>query len=193
MLLARGGGSATLLAAPDPLRTRTTSAAALGCDPGRFVDARAARGLAMAAFRHALTIRGDSDARGRSSASARPPSSRRGEGERARAGRTRSMPRSRPHRPDVRPGRSPCPPGHDRAWEERINALLLLNLLAFGKVGSNICARSSTTAMPSLWTRSVFEGDSGETSMADLLVGRRAWICTRTSRQDRVSTVPPTP
>jgi len=58
MLLARGGGSATLLAgrilyAPDDFR------AALGCDPERFVDARASRGMAMAAFRHALSIRGD--------------------------------------------------------------------------------------------------------------------------------------
>lgn len=58
MLLARGGGSATLLSARIPYGPEDFRAV-LGYHPDRLVDARAARSLAMAAFRHALTIRGD--------------------------------------------------------------------------------------------------------------------------------------
>src|SRR4051794_39663085 len=129
MLLARGGGSSTLLSGRipyDPADFR----ALLGYDPGRFVDARAARGLAMAAFRHALTLRGGLSPEEVFGLGATSKLSR-GEGE--REGRTHEIHAALQSATSTVARSVSLPPGSGRHWEERINALILLNLVALGK------------------------------------------------------------
>ena len=127
-LLARGGGSATLLAGRIPY-DRADFVAALGADPGRLVDARAARGLAMAAFRHALRLRPDLGGAGVAGIAATAKLAR-ADGEPERAGRahevhlalqtaTRTLARS-----------IVLPPGGDRAGQERACAAAILDLVA---------------------------------------------------------------
>jgi len=129
MLLARGGGSRTLLAARIPYDANDFRAI-LGFDPGPIADARAARALAMSAFRHALAIRGDLSpgsvfGLGATSKLARGPGERAGRSHEVHAAlQTGSATLSRS---------VALPPGSDRPWEERINALLLLDLVARAK------------------------------------------------------------
>ncbi len=171
MLLARGGGSATVLGArilyaPDDFRE------ALGCDPGRFVDARAAKWLAMAAFRHALTIRGDlapEQVFGIGSTSKLAT----GEGE--RDGRSHEIHAAVQAATGTYLWSIPLPGGQDRAWEERINALLLLNLFALGKLlGESVALEHEGRQI--LPESDHFRYAQGEDAMADLMVGRRGWI-----------------
>jgi hypothetical protein len=129
MLLANGGGSATLLSARIPYDANDFRAA-LGYDPGRFVDGRAARGLAMAAFRHALTIRGDLEPEQVFGLGSTSKLSR-GDGE--REGRSHEIHAAIQTSFWTYSWSVTLPNGDDRAWEERINALFLLNLFAFGK------------------------------------------------------------
>jgi hypothetical protein len=172
MLLARGGGSATLLAgrilyAPDDFRD------ALGYNPERFVEPTAARGLAMAAFRHALAIRGDL-----------PPekvfglgsTSKLSTGEGERAGRSHAI-HATFQTSDSTYSWSiiALPDGKGRAWEERINALFLLNLLAFQKVGPGYLPLEHDGQELPPGSISIQVGGS-EPAMADLIVGRRRWV-----------------
>jgi hypothetical protein len=175
MLLARGGGSATLLAARIPYASEDFRAT-MGCDPGRLVDARAARGLAMAAFRHTLTIRGDL-----------PPDQvfglgstaklSRGEGE--REGRSHEI-----HAAVQTASRTSCrsvtlPSGVDRTWEERINALLLLNLLAEAKgIAGRVPLEHDGRVLSegSMATQAADSTACGDPGLADLLIGRRGWV-----------------
>ena len=172
MLLARGGGSGSLLAARIPYAPEDFRDA-LGCDPGRLVDARAARGLAMAAFRHALTIRGEFPPRlvfgiGATSKLAR------GEGE--REGRAHEI-----HAAVQTPGRTSCasvtlPEGADRGWEERINALLLLNLLAEARGGADrVPLEHEGRALPAA-SVALISADSMTSGLEELLTGRRSWV-----------------
>ena len=171
MLLGRGGGSATLLGARIPYIANDFRDL-LGCDPGRLVDARAARGLAMAAFRHALAIRGDL-----------PPDRVFGLGSTSKLSRGDGEREGRPHEihaaiqdaSSTRAWSITLPGGRDRAWEERINALFLLNLLALMKTRSGPVAlehEGRTVADEAI----LFDGASGEPPMAELLVGRRPWV-----------------
>ena len=182
MLLARGGGSATLLSAripygPDDFR------AVLGCDPGRFVDARAARGLAMAAFRHALTIRGDLRPDEVFGLGATSKLSR-GAGE--REGRSREI-HAAVQTASTTLVRSIVLSGiADRPWEERINALLLLNLLALGKgIEGAVPLEHDGRSVPSESTTEQKAGchDCGNPAIADLLVGQRPWVAYDLSRE----------
>jgi hypothetical protein len=175
MLLARGGGSATLLSArvpyaPDDFR------GALGCDPGKLVDARAARGLAMAAFRHALSIRGDL-----------PPdevygigaTSKLSKGEGERPGRAHEIHTALQNPTSTLVWSLRLPEGGDRAWEERISALLLLNLIAIGKGVEGLVPlehEGRSAAPDSLETLFVHQVDCNHPGLADLLTGRRRWV-----------------
>jgi len=171
MLLARGGGSATLLAGRIPYAAadfRDT----LGYDPGPLASPTAARGLAMAAFHHALEIRGELAPEavfglGASSKLAR------GDGE--RAGRSHEIHAAIQGASSTFSWSIPLPEGRGRAWEERINALFLLNLLAFRKVGSGYLPleHEGHEVLPEATSLRVA---SAEPSMADVLVGRRPWV-----------------
>ena len=171
MLLARGGGSATLLGARIPYDANDFRSL-LGCDPGRLVDARAARGLAMAAFRHALTIRGDlppEQVFGLGSTSKLS----RGDGE--REGRAHEIHGAIQASSTTHSWSVILPDGQDRPWEERINALVLMNLLALGKSvpGSVPLEHDGRSVPEGAVTRDVAEGGP---AMADLLLGRRPWV-----------------
>jgi hypothetical protein len=175
ILLARGGGSATLLSAriayaPDDFRS------ALGCDPGKFVNVRAARGLAMAAFRHALTIRGDLEPDEVFGLGATSKLSR---GHSEREGRSREI-HAAIQTPTTTLVRSVTLSGRgDRPWEERINALLLLNLIAAGKeVEGSVPLEHGGRSVPpgSVIEQSADERDCGTPMLADLLDGRRPWV-----------------
>jgi len=129
MLLARGGGSRTLLAGRIPYDANDFRAI-LGFDPGPIADARAARSLAMSAYRHALTIRGDLPP---GSVFGLGASSKLSRGTDERAGRSHEV-HAALQTGSITLSRSvTLPPGSDRAWEERINALLLLDLVARAK------------------------------------------------------------
>ena len=171
MLLARGGGSATLLAGRI-LYARDDFKAALGCDPGRFVDARAARGLAMAAFRHALAVRGEL---GHDRVIGVGATSKLKADAEERAGRAHEIHVAVQSYRDTQCWSIVLPPGQDRAWEERINALLLLNILAARKVGEvqlPLEVDGCGISHEAIEIRSV----SGERGMADVLVGLRPWF-----------------
>ena len=174
LLLARGGGSATLLSARipyDPADFRSI----LGADPGRLVSPRAARGLAMAAFRHGLSIRGGRPSSavfglGSTSKLSRGPGEREGRAHEIHAAiQTEGLTFSRS---------IVLPPGGDRAWEERINALALLNLLAMGKGRSeSVPLESRGLAVPAgavVDERS--EAATIHPDLSDLLVGRSPWV-----------------
>lgn len=174
ILLARGGGSATLLAGRvpyDPAEFRSI----LGYDPGRLVDARAARGLAMAAFRHALAIRGGLAPSqvfglGATSKLAKGGAEREGRAHEVHAAlqtASRTVVRS-----------VTLPASADRAWEERINALILLNLLALGKgLDASVPLESEGIAVPGPATeeRSAGSDDFGSIGLDAVLTGDRKW------------------
>ena len=171
MLLAQGGGSSTLLAARipyDPADFRDL----LGYDPGRLVDARASRALAMAAFRHALKIRGDLPPEQVFGVGATSKLSR-GEGE--REGRSHEIHAALQTSRRTRSESLTLPEGLGRAGEERINALLLLNLLAVGKgVSGAVPLRHDGRPVPA---GSIRSRDSwGGPAIEDVLVGRRPWV-----------------
>jgi hypothetical protein len=129
MLLARGGGSNTLLSARIPYAPEDFRAT-LGGDLGRLVDARAARGLAMAALRHALAIRGGI-----------APSRLFGIGATSKLAKAGTERAERTH--EIHAAlqtsrrtllRSLALPGDmNRPWEERITALIILDLVARAK------------------------------------------------------------
>jgi hypothetical protein len=175
MLLARGGGSATLLAgrilyAPDDFRD------ALGCDPGRFVDARAARALAMAAFRHALAVRGDlapEQVFGLGSTSKLS----RGFGE--RDGRAHEIHAAIQTYDRTQAWSVTLPEGEERAWEERINAMLLLNLLAIAKeVGFELALEHDDRVVPdaSISRQSADWHEVFHPALPNLMAGRCRWL-----------------
>ncbi len=175
MLLARGGGSASLLAGRilyEPIDFRQ----ALGHDPGRLVSPRAAGGLAMAAFRHALAVRGEFAedqvfGLGATSKLTRGPGEREGRSHEVHAALQDSR---RSTRLSIL-----LPNAVDRAWQERINALILLNLLAEGKgIDASIPLRQDGLALPpeALLTRSAGVEDCGGPAVEELLVGRRGWV-----------------
>ena len=175
MLLARGGGSASLLAGRilyEPIDFRQ----ALGHDPGQLVSPKAAGGLAMAAFRHAIAVRGELAedqvcGLGATSKLTRGPGERSGRSHEIHAalqdsGRTLRISAS-------------LPPETDRTWQERVNALILLNLLAEGKgLDASIPLRHDGLALRSeaLSTRSAGVEECGGQAVEELLVGRRGWV-----------------
>jgi len=175
MLLAAGGGSSTLLSGRIPYDGNDFRAI-LGYHPGRLVDARAARGLAMAAFRHALTIRGDLAPEQVFGLGATSKLSR-GPGE--REGRSHEV-----HAALQGPGRTlvrslTLPPGGDRPWQERINALVVLNLIALGKgLPDDLPLEHLGRAVPAsavVEERADAEG-AGLVDLPLLLDGRRRWV-----------------
>jgi hypothetical protein len=172
MLLAQGGGSNTLLAgrilyAPDDFRD------ALGSEPEKYVDARAARGLAMAAFRHALKVRGDLAPESVFGIGATSKLST-GEGE--REGRSHEIHAAIQTALSTQVGSIKLPEGRDRAWEERINALFLLELLAWVKgSGEFVDLEHDGIALPPEAYHSFHSGECDD-PMAGLLVGRRPWV-----------------
>lgn len=174
MLLAKGGGSATLLSARIPYDP-ADFLALLGGNPGRLVSPRAARGLAMAAYRHGLSIRGDRPASavfglGATSKLSRGPGEREGRSHEIHAAIQSDR---------VTFSRSiVLPPGRDRVWEERINALALLNLLALGKgVADFVPLEHDGYAVPP-GNVADERGDAAglHPDLPGLLAGRRPWI-----------------
>ena len=174
MLLARGGGSATLLGARipyDPADFRET----LGGDPGRLVGPRAARGLAMAAFRRALAFRGGL---GPDEVFGLGSTSKLSRGVDERPGRSREIHAAIQTDRRTTTWSVVLPDGVDREWEERINALLLLNLVAFGKgVESRVPLEADGRALPmdDLVVDSAGLDEPGATRVAEVLTGRRRW------------------
>ncbi len=129
ILLARGGGSNTLLAARIPYSPHDFRAI-LGFDPGPLADARAARALAMSAFRHALAIRGDLPA---SSVFGLGATSKLSKGPGERPGRSHEVHAALQTGSATLSRSATLPPEMGRGGEERINALLLLDLVARAK------------------------------------------------------------
>lgn len=175
MLLAGGGGSATLLSARVPYCPEDFRAV-LGCDPGRLVDVRAARGMAMAAFRHALTIRGDLPDHRVFGLGATSKLSR-GEGERAGRSHEIHAALQSPTRTMVRS--VVLDGGADRAWEERINALVLLNLLALGRGVDDAVPLESDGRSPAEGAstdRAADLADCRFPGLDGLILGRRPWV-----------------
>jgi len=125
-LLSRGGGSATLLAGRIPYDP-ADFIAILGADPGRLVDPRAARGLAMAAYRHGLRLRPDLGIEGVVGIGATSKLSR---GPDERAGRRHEIHLAAQTGDRTVVRSVVLPPDDDRAEQEWINALVILNLLA---------------------------------------------------------------
>jgi len=170
MLLAWGGGSATLLSGRIPYDAGDFRAI-LGRDPGRLVDARAARGLAMAAFRHALALRGDLPAGSVFGLGATSKLGR-GDGERERAGRSHEIHAALQASDSTFCRSITLAPGRDRAAEERINALVLLQLLARGK-------RLNADLLPgpdAVVDQAADVATCRHPEIPALLEGRRAWL-----------------
>jgi hypothetical protein len=173
MLLARGGGSSTLLAgrvvyAPDDFRS------VLGYHPDRFVDARSARGLAMAAFRHALAIRGDLAPEkvfgiGSTAKLATGPAER--------EGRSHEIHVAIQDASATSVNSITLTEGQERAWEERINALLLLGDLAFIKqVDVNISLKYDGRELLLAPSNSHCRLEHADSEIVDLMLGRRGWV-----------------
>ena len=178
-LLARGGGSATLLSGRipyDPADFR----AILGVDPGRLVDARAARGLAMAAFRQAVRLRPDLDPAGligigatsklAMAASVAERTGRDHEIHLALQTADRTLARS-----------IVLPPAGDRVWQERINALAILNLLAeaTGLAGVPLAADGLAVDPDRISEVGTDAASCGSLGIPALLAGRVAWQAQR--------------
>jgi len=174
ILLAGGGGSATLIAGRIPYDPNDFRAA-LGHDPGRMVGEGAARGLAMAAFRHGLSIRGEIPADsvigiGATSKLSRGPGEREGRSHEIHAACQSSW------QTDVRSVL--LPPGGDRRWEERINALVILNLIAAYKgdeVGLTLEFEGRTVPADAISERQDSWIECNCRDLQDILVGRRRW------------------
>ena len=175
MLLARGGGSASLLAGRI-LYEPADFCQALGHDPGRLVSSRAAGGLAMAAFHYALAVRGEL-AEAQVFGLGATSKLTRGLGE--REGRSHEVQAAlQDSRRSARVSAS-LPGAADRFWQERITSLILLNLIAEGKgIDGSIPLCHEGLALPpeALLTRSAGAEDCGGPAVEDLLLGRRGWV-----------------
>ena len=181
ILLAQGGGSATLLSARIPYDPNDFRAV-LGYDPGRLVDRRAARGLAMAAFRHALTIRGELEPEQVFGLGATSKLSR---GDEERVGRSHEIHAAIQTASWTMVQSVVLPEGTDRAWEERINALVLLNLLAAAKgVAASVPLEHQGRAVPPEAISDL--GTGGAPAVVDLLVGRSRWVTCNLSNGLRI-------
>jgi len=128
-LLSRGGGSATLLSGRIPYDPADFQAI-LGANPGKLVDPRAARGLAMAAFRHGLKLRPDLGPDGVLGIGG---SSKLASGPGERPGRSHEIHLALQTGERTFARSIVLPQGGDRPAQERINALAILNLLAEAK------------------------------------------------------------
>jgi hypothetical protein len=187
MLLTRGGGSSTLLSGRIPY-DRADFVALLGYDPGTLVDARAARGLAMAAFRHALTLRGHLQPEEVFGVGATSKLSR-GEGE--REGRLHEIHAALQTASRTVVRSVSLPPDLDRPGQERINALVLLNLVALGKgldASIPLEAGGRTLHPGATVEQSAGLEDFGREDLRDVLVGRRRWAAFDLDR-DRIEPI----
>lgn len=174
MLLRRGGGSSTLLSArvpysPEDLRLT------LGFDPGRMVDSRTARGLAMAAFRHALRVCGDltpGEVFGLGSTSKLS----KGAGE--RTGRSHEVHAAIQTSTRTASTSVALPEGLERTVEERLNAIILLNLIAEVKgVMGRVPLETGAGLLPadSIVIREASAEDCGGRSLEQVIIGRNRW------------------
>ena len=175
MLLGGGGGSATLLSGRIPYSTDDFRAV-LGSDPGQFVDDRAARGLAMSAFRHALTIRGDLST---DQVFGLGSTSKLSRGSDERPGRSHEIHAALQTETATIAWSVVLPDASDRVREERVNALLLLNLLARAKGidGSVAMEAGDLEIAPDSVT--IRESDSSScrnSGLPGLLNGRNPWV-----------------
>ena len=142
----------------------------------------------MAAFRHASTLRGDLHPEQVFGLGATSKLSR-GEGE--REGRVHEI-----HAAIQTASRTivrsiSLPPGFGRPWEERINALVLLNLIALGKgLDASIPLVADGRALPDGSTVEQSAGleHFGSDDLRDVLVGRRRWAAFDL-RRDRIEPV----
>ena len=188
-LLTRGGGSATLLAGRIPYDPADFHAI-LGVNPGRLVDARAARGLAMAAFRQALRLRPDLGVDGVLGLGATSKLTR---GAAKRDGRTHEVHVALQTGSRTLARSIILPGGSDRVNQERINALIILNLLAEANSlpGLSLEAGGWTVDSASIQDLTADSASCGSLGIADLLGGRIPWLA---HPLDGLSTrFPPTP
>ena len=176
-LLAHGGRSATLLAGRIPYDAADFHAI-LGVRPERLVDARAARGLAMAAFRHALRLRPDLGVDGVA-----------GIGSTSKLTRGPFERENRAHEihvaiqtGDRTVARSiTLPSSLDRVGQERINALVILNLLGElnGLEGLPLAALGVTIPDRSISAVAAAATTSGPIGLPALLGGLVPWLAHR--------------
>ena len=176
-LLARGGGSSTLLSGRIPY-DRADFIALLGADPGRLVDARAARGLAMAGYRHGVRLRPDLGANGVVGIGATSKLSR---GVDDREGRTHEIHLALQASDQTLTRSITLPPGGNRLEQERINAHAILNLVAEARGLAGLPVplnqRPTTEAMADAST-------CGHPDLPALLSGRRPWLALRTGSSE---------
>ena len=142
MLLERGGGSATLLSARVPYANAETTEL-LGGEPDKFVSEATTRQLAMAAFQKALTLRTDDEpviGVACSSALQKTPEEREGRIHYIFAA-LQTNTKTVSLRLEINPatmdwvwhGQPVHPTALDiRKWEEKLNSLVMLNLIAQG-------------------------------------------------------------
>ena len=189
-LLTRGGGSATLLAGRIPYDPADFHAI-LGVRPGRLVDARAARGLAMAAFRQALRLRPDLGVAGVLGLGATSKLTR---GATERDGRTHEVHVALQTGNRTLARSINLPVGSDRVSQERINALIILNLLAEANALPGLPLESGGWTVPSAAIRDLTADSAmcGSLAIADLLGGRIPWLAHRPDGPALGSDSPPT-
>jgi hypothetical protein len=174
MLLRRGGGSSTLLSARVPYAPEDFRLI-LGFDPGRMVDSRAARGLAMAAFRHALKIRGDltpGEVFGLGS------TSKLAKGDDERSGRSHEIHAALQTATSTVSWSVTLPKGLNRMVEERLNAILLLNLIAEAKgVRGRVPLETEDGPLPSesIIIREASAEDCGCPALEQVMIGQSRW------------------
>ena len=188
-LLTRGGGSATLLAGRIPYDPADFHAI-LGVNPGRLVDARAARGLAMAAFRQALRLRPDLGVDGVLGLGATSKLTR---ATPERDGRTHEVHVALQTGSRTLARSITLPPGSDRVSQERINALIILNLLAEANSLPALPLAAGGWTVPEASIRDIAADSAmtGALGIADLLGGRIPWLAH--PLDGRATGSPPTP
>ena len=187
MLLSQGGGSATLLSARIPYDPVDLQAL-IGRSEGSLVNAGTARELAMAAFRQALTLRGELEpgqvfGLGSTSKLARVPYEREGRCHEIHAaihGSTLTLAWS-----------VKLPVGIDRPTEEHINSLILLNLIARAKGVDRVTAVEFNGQPIHLDERSVKSDAYFGFDLPAVYEGRAVWVAVQPDGSKVAPQAPP--
>lgn len=187
-LLSRGGGSATLLAGRIPYDPADFHAI-LGADLGKLVDARAARGLAMAAFRHGLRLR--PDLVGTSGIVGIAGTSKLASGLGERVGRSHEIHLALQTGERTFARSIILPGGGDRVREERINARALLNLMAEAKglAGLPLDLHGRLDDPGRITEISADASTCGHPGLPALLGGQTPWLAYRLGEAGAVATL----
>ena len=188
LLLSRGGGSATLLAGRIPYDPADFHAI-LGADPGKLVDARAARGLAMAAFRHGLKLR--PDLMGTSGVVGIASTAKLASGPGERVGRSHEIHLAFQTGERTFARSIVLPIGGERVREERINARALLNLLAEAKglAGLPLDLHGRLDDPGRITEISADASTCGHPELPTLLGGQTPWLAYRLGEAGAVATL----